>query len=316
MPQARHSPLPRPWTWIARTWIAPRRGRLLFALGLLLALGACGPRVIQEPVASSDNEFKVLLRRTLQSGKPVPRNYQHPATISDVRLAHILANLTFEDSEGKRRPVIRSTRVYPLAEALNKAAQQASPDDEIAVVVYANDRRLGLFNAKSITAFRMFFDKEFLNFEFYDIERELEAGEGKPGRNDDYRIPLATPEAAARFKILPGEAHFAVNRRTLQVEWRNPYFAQPVALSVRGNRFKRRSVLMEAEPEAPDPEQIEAEVQSEPVSAETRDAQISALDQLDGLRRQGLIKEAEFQRRRRLILQGKLDEAGYEPAER
>jgi hypothetical protein len=41
------------------------------------------------------------------------------------------------------------------------------------------------------------------------------------------------------------------------------------------------------------------------------DAQIRALDQLDAARQSGLIKEAEYQRRRRLILEGKLDEAGY-----
>jgi hypothetical protein len=43
------------------------------------------------------------------------------------------------------------------------------------------------------------------------------------------------------------------------------------------------------------------------------DAQIRALDQLEGARRSGLVTEAEFQRRRRLILQGRLEEAGYAP---
>ena len=43
---------------------------------------------------------------------------------------------------------------------------------------------------------------------------------------------------------------------------------------------------------------------------ELRDAQLRALDQLDAARRSGIVTEAEFQKRRRLVLEGKLEEAG------
>ena len=36
-----------------------------------------------------------------------------------------------------------------------------------------------------------------------------------------------------------------------------------------------------------------------------------ALDELDGGRQSGLVKEADYQRRRQLIIENKLDEAGY-----
>ncbi len=307
MLQARSRPNPSRGSWPRARW----RVTLVPLLALLPWLWGCGPKVVLDPVSDKPDEFSVFLRRTVEGKRPIPKNFAHPATISDVRLAHILANLAFENSEGKRQPVIQSVRVYPLAEALNQAVTRASEDDEIVSIVYGTSRRLGLFSSRRVTSFRMFFDDQFMNLEFYDIELELEPGEGKPGRDDSYRVPEQTPESAPRFKVLAGQALAAANARTLQVDWRDPYFARPVSLSVRGNRFKRRSVLMEADPEPPVPLPDTSGATS--ISAEMRDAQIRALDQLDGLRRQGLIKEVEFQRRRRLILQGKLDEAGYEP---
>jgi len=289
-------------------------GRPCLALGLLLA--ACGPRVLAEPVVETE-DYRVLLRHTEDDGETVKRDYTHPATVSDVRLAHILANLEHQDSEGRRRPTIRSATVYPLAEALNKAIQKAGPSDEVAAVLYETDRRLGLFNLRKVTSFRLFFRDDTLVMEFFDVERELEPGEGKPGRRDTYEIPGETPAAAPAFKLLAGEARFTDGPRTIQVAWRDPFYANPVSLSVRGDRFRRRTVLMESPEEEAAPPAGPEEPTGAPaagLSAEQRDAQIRALDQLDALRRQGLVKEVEYQRRRRLIIEGRLEEAGYDPS--
>ena len=48
-----------------------------------------------------------------------------------------------------------------------------------------------------------------------------------------------------------------------------------------------------------------------PLPAGLSDAQIRALDELDSSRRSGLITESEYQRRRKLVLENALDEAGY-----
>jgi hypothetical protein len=58
-------------------------------------------------------------------------------------------------------------------------------------------------------------------------------------------------------------------------------------------------------------EAAEEEPPPAPVPEGLEDAQIRALDELDAARRAGLIKEVEFQRRRRLILEDKLEQAGY-----
>ncbi|MCZ6571488.1 MAG: hypothetical protein O7B23_15160, partial [Deltaproteobacteria bacterium] len=49
-----------------------------------------------------------------------------------------------------------------------------------------------------------------------------------------------------------------------------------------------------------------------PPSTALRDAQMQALDQIDAARRSGLISESEYRRRRRLVLEGRLEEAGYD----
>ena len=63
---------------------------------------------------------------------------------------------------------------------------------------------------------------------------------------------------------------------------------------------------MEAEPE-----ELAPPTQEGYTSPILRNAQLEALDRLDEDRRSGEVPEQEFQRRRRLILDGRLDEAGY-----
>jgi hypothetical protein len=280
--------------------------RLRFVPLLLLALagGCASSRVVRDPIYSSDTA-RVYLRRTVEGGAPVARGYAHPATVSDVRLAHILASLEHEDG-GKRAVTVPSELVYELAEALNKAAVQATPDDEIAALVYLNDRRFGLFTNRKVTSFRAYFTEQELIFEFYDIARPLEAGESKTGQAE-YDVPLEAAQTRT-FRMIPGQSQTAAGARSLRVVWRDPYYAQPIALSVREGRFKRRTVVSEAsepktETAAPPPP-----LDSDPAR---RDAQLRALDQLDAARRSGIVTEAEFQNRRRLILEGKLEEAGY-----
>jgi hypothetical protein len=276
----------------------------LLACAVLLGLGfGCGPKLVREPVYASDN-VRVTLRRTLERGKPIARGYAHPATISDVRLAHILANIENQDKDGKRQPTIPSELVYDLAEGLNKAAAKAGPDDEIAAVAFLENRRLGLFTTRRVTSFRMYFTPGDLVFEFYDVGRALEPGEGRPGK-EEYAVPTSAPESAS-FRVLSSPGQAAEGARKLKVDWRDPYFSRPVSLSVMNGRFKRRTVLSEspAPPDSEAPPQLDSKPQ-------TRDAQIRALDQLDAARRSGLVTELEFQQRRRLILEGKLQEAGY-----
>lgn len=276
----------------------------LLTVSLALTLGGCGPKVVRRPVFEGDG-VRVELRRTLDGGEPVPRGHAHPAVIADVRLARILAQLSRAGGAGGgARPIVRAEHVDPLAEGLRAAFAAAEPDDEAVATAVATERRLGIFTHDRVTAFRAFFDRDFLVFEFYAVDEELAGAERRRGR--DYQVPLELPDA--RLGLVAGEAQEVRGPRGVRVDWRDPHFRKPVQLDARGSASRRKTVLMESEgaPLEPLPE-----LDLEGIPLEQRDAQLRALDQLDAARRTGRVTEAEFRRRRRLVLEGRLEEAGY-----
>ena len=124
----------------------------------------------------------------------------------------------------------------------------------------------------------------------------------------NYDLPKNLPDSALSHVLAAGDAHRPYGKRGVSIDWRHPQYREPISFTSSG-RISRREVLMEAEPEAEAPGARE----SIAITPELQRAQMAALDQIDQLRRSGLITEAEFQRRRRLILEGKVKEAGYEP---
>jgi hypothetical protein len=284
---------------------APRR---LLVVALLAVVGAgCGPKVIRTAVFE-DPTYNVGLRRTVEGDQPVARGYAHPAEIANVRVAHILASLSFQ-ADGRRQPVIRSEHVYDLADHVTEAIQKATPDDEVVAAVFPSDRRLGLFSDPKVTAFRLYFQRDALVIEFFDIERDVTSSSGPAGREEAYTFPVEIPQGSVPFALAPGEGQVKDGARALRIAWRDPIYAKPVSLRMREGRTTRREVLMEASPG-----QLELPAgQPSATDPGLRDAQLRALDQLDALRRSGLIKEVDFRERRKLILEGRLEEAGYGP---
>jgi hypothetical protein len=272
-----------------------------FVLPALLSSG-CGPKLVVEPIHQTD-EVRVVLRRTLEGGKAVPHGYEHPVTIAGVRLAHILASLSHEDSKGKRHPTVRTSHVYAVAEGLGKAFERAGPDDEVAAAVFSADRRFGIFTDDRVTSLRASFQKSQLRLEFYAIEQQLE-DPGVANEAATYRIPTGPASGRRSFRMVPGHAMALEGDRVVVVDWRDPQFRKPLDLRIGASGIRRRTILMEAPGEEVPPV-------SQPPQG-LSDAQLRALDELDAGRRSGLIKEVEFQRRRRLVLEGKLEEAGYD----
>lgn len=275
-----------------------RAAGILSLLGLLVLWG-CGPRLVSEPVFETD-QVRVLLRRTLVDGEPQPRGYAHPAVIADVRLAHILASLTYEDRRGRPDAVVRAEHVYALAEGLAKGFAQAGTDDEIVAAVFSRDRRYLVFSDDRVTAFRAFLEQGQITLEFFALEEALDKD---ASRDEGYTVPAELPHYRPAFRLIAGKAQAVAGPRTLQIDWRDPHFRDPVGLRTRSGALRRRTVLMESE--------AEPEEEPAPVPEDLSDAQLRALDQLEAARRAGLIPEAEFQRRRRLILEGRVEEAGY-----
>lgn len=243
------------------------------------------------------------LRHELLDGEPLTQGYNHPATISDIRIAHILVHLQYEDKRGRKLPLIRSLNVYDFAEGVSKALALATPDDVVQARALNRDQNLQIFTVMRATAFRAYLRHDQLILEFYAIEERLEK-DSRDQYKAAWKFPDRLPELRIQQQLVPGEAHALYGKRGYAVNWRDPFFRRAVSLS--GSGIRRRTVLMEEEPEP------EAGQEGAPeIPAEVREAQLRALDELDGLRRAGMIEESEFTRRRRLVLEGKLEEAGF-----
>lgn len=281
------------------------RTRIVPLLLLCVGLAGCGPKFVDDTVfASEDLTVDVRLRQRLEGGEPVPRGHQHPAIVSDVRIAHILAHLQYEDKRNRKLPVVRSFNVYDFAEGMSKALALAGPDDVILARAFHRDQNLQIFTVMRVTALRAYMRQDQLILEFYAIEERLEK-ESQNQYRGVWEFPDELPSYRIEKQLVPGEAHALYGKRGYAVNWRDPFFRRAVSLGPGG--IRRRTILMEEAPEPEDERSGEVPV----VSAETRDAQLRALDELDGLRRAGLIQEIEFTRRRRLVLEGKLEEAGF-----
>ncbi|MFI5315759.1 MAG: hypothetical protein ACHQ6T_08660 [Myxococcota bacterium] len=278
-------------------------GAAAAALAAVFVAG-CGPKLVRDRVFENP-AVRVELRHLEQHGQPIPRGFDQPATIADVRIAHILASLSFEDKDEKRRPVIRSIHVYDLAGGIAKALAQAKPDDEVAAAAFPEDRRLGIFSDNKVTAFRLHLQGDSMLIEFMAVEEPLEK-EGAKLAYRDYEIPSELPVSAPRFSVVTSESVTKFGPRGYSVAWRDDVFRRPVNLRERDPGGKHRTVLMELPPE-----KSNTPAGKQELPPGLSDAQIHALDLATAARSDGSITESEFQRRRRLILENKLDEAGY-----
>ncbi|MGH9884500.1 MAG: hypothetical protein ACREBE_03170 [bacterium] len=279
--------------------------RLFLAVVAVCALCGCAATYVRERVFDKPTA-RVELRHEEKGGEIVTHDYAHPATISDVRIAHILASLSYEDSEARRRPMIQAEFIYDLADGITAALAKATPSDEVAAACFPVERTLGIFTTEEATAFRLVLIGDEMQIEFYALEQPIEKDSSKIVERD-YDIPTSLPSFAPKFKIVPGEAQRISGDRAVLIAWRDDYYRKPVNLSFRDGQARRRTVLMEM------PDEVDPKAPAAPTSVPPglADAQIRALDQLDAARQSGLVKEADYQRRRRLILEGKLDEAGY-----
>src|SRR3990172_2875153 len=137
-------------------WMRSRASSVCLAVALLASLG-CGTRYARVPI-HADDLTQVALRAELRDGEPVERGFAQPATISGVRLAHVLAQIDVRVDEGEeganeRRPAIHTELVYPLGELLSQALAKADPSQEVVVQALRKERRLGLFTQTFATSF-------------------------------------------------------------------------------------------------------------------------------------------------------------------
>ena len=273
----------------------PSRLALLCA-ALLLAGAGCGTRYARVPV-SADDTASVVLRAELAGGKPVERAFAQPATISGVRLAHILAQLEVRMDEDEaaraRRPAIPTELVYPLGERLSKALAEANSSQEVVVQAQRNERRLGLFTQTYATSFVAFVgEDERLHLQLSRLDWPV-----PKGSEDELREPVPGREVMG-FRVLASEGIDPTGHQSVAVAWKDERFRNPTSVRVGpGGKVTRRTVLMEEEAPASDaPAAGAGELPADP-------ERLRALADLEEARRAGAITEADYQRQRRQLLQ-------------
>jgi hypothetical protein len=266
-------------------------------LPLLLAavlLAGCGTRYARVPVHEG-GDANVVLRSELRDGKPLERGFAHPATISGVRLAHVLAQIDVRtdsggDAPSERRPAIPTDLVYPLGDLLSQALAKADGTQEVVVQAVRRERRLGLFTATFATSFVAWVAAdERLHLQLFRLDWEV-----PKGREDELREPVPGREVMA-FRVLASEGVEPTGHQSVAVEWRDERFRKPTTVRVGpGGKITRRTVLMEQETPADEP--------VGGIELPTDPDALRALADLEEARRSGAITEAEYQRRRRELL--------------
>jgi hypothetical protein len=241
--------------------------------------------------------MKVVLRAELREGKPVARGFAQPATISGVRLAHVLAQVDVRvnagsEGRGERRPAFHTDLVYPLGERLSEALAKANPDQEVVIEAFRQERRLGLFTQRFETSFVAWVGADdLLNLSLSRLDWEV-----PKGQEEELREPAVGRQVMA-FRTLASEGIDPTGPQQVAVHWRDERFRQPTNVHVGpGGKMSRRTILMQDEAPADAPAAHEA-LPNDP------DA-LRALAELEEARRNGAVSEAEYQRRRREILGG------------
>lgn len=268
--------------------------RILIPLALcLLCSAGCGTRYERITLEKNENR-KVLLRAELEGGQPVLRDFNHPASISGVRCAHILAGIdvrlsSSEEQRGDRRPAIPTDLVYELGNLLSAALAKATPNQEIVIEAIRKARHLGIFTQKYVTSFVAWVEGEELIIHLSRVDQLIAKGE-----EDDIREPYAGKEVM-RFKVLPTEGIVPIAPQAVQVAWRDPRFrkARNIRIGPSG-QIERRTILLE-ETEAPE---LEDEVMEVPTSPDA----LRELADLEEQRRSGAVSEGEYHRRRDALL--------------
>lgn len=264
------------------------------ACGALVVAACGGPRYSRE-IFHESGDFKVVLRERTDLN---PR-YEHPVTISAVRLAHILASLDvrFDEDETKnaRAPAVPVELVYPLGELLAQALAKASPAEDVVVDAERRTRQLKLFTSKKLTSLAVYLKNDQLFVHVARVDWDV-----PKNPNERIREPDVDKEFQS-FKVLPGSGIVPVARQVVAVDWRREGFRRADAIRIRsGGRVERRTILMEEPPDEAPSALPEETVDLGTLSPEA----LRALADLEEARRDGALSEAEYTAERRKILSG------------
>ena len=271
---------------------------LPFVLGLAFACASPYTRV----QIHQDDSIEVALRTRNEAGQPVKRGFRHPATISNVRLAHILASLDVrtgvtDEGGGKRVGAVHTDLIYLLGDHLSAAFKRADSTQEVVIQAIRRERSLGVFTQKYVTSLVAWVDaQDRLQIHLSRVDWPLPKGDDE----QDLRDPAAGRQVQ-NFRVIPSETANPAGPQGLAIDWRDPRFRKGANLSVDlTGRVQRRTILMES----PDVVEHDAVEERGPLVIPSDPEILRQLADLEEARKRGEIPEAEYARRRRELLSG------------
>ena len=269
----------------------PRIAVALCAVSLLLA--ACGGPRYSRDTFYEGGDFRVVLRARTD----VNPGYEHPTTISAVRLAHILASIDvrFDENETKnaRTHAIPVELIYPLGEQLARALAKADPTQDVVIDASRHTRSLKLFTSERMTSIAASMKNDQLRIHVGRVDWAVPKNPNERVREIDVKKEFQS------FKVLPSNGIVPIARQVVAVDWRRDSFRRADAIRIRsGGRVERRTVLME------EPEEVAPAVAPEDTLdlSKVSPAKLRALADLEEARQAGSIGEAEYMAQRRKIL--------------
>lgn len=264
------------------------------AAALLLATAGCAARVVKTPVYEASG-VRVFLRAQHRGDQPVDLGFSHPLTIAPARITNILSRIDVRsDDEGGRRPAISSELLFPIGEGVAKAFEAADPSQVVVVMAQERKRTHAIFTNDYLTSLLLWADGDHLFVQLGELGTAL----SRDPRDKPREPELGKPNA--RIQVVGGDAMTPQGPALVAVRWRDNVFRDTSAIRMRpGGEVVRRTILMEAPPEADDAGPGPA-APPDGLSPEA----LRALADLEEARRGGALTEAEYQEQRRLILSG------------
>ena len=271
------------------------------ALVLLLAAG-CITQPVREGVFM-EGTINVFLRSEKRWFQVLDKGYEHPVTISPVRMAYILSRMDLRTGskaskkDEQRVPAIPTEMLFPIAEGVSQALAQADENQEVVVMAIRRSKHLHVFERKYLTSFvayarddRLYIHMARSEFDMSDLPQHRQEKVPEP------RIG----EHPMKFRLYSGTAMTLVDAQSVAVEWRDPIFSRATRTKVSpSGEVTRKTILMESPPEEWKYGEPAANALPENLSPE----QLRALADLEERRQRGHLTEAEYREQRRVILE-------------
>ena len=280
----------------------PNRRSLLLCLLILALATGCAGRPVKEQVYE-EGGTRALLRSYKTITSTVPQGYEHPVTISPVRMAHILSRIDLRrDDAPDRVPAIPLSLLYRMADGLSKGLEEAGPDQEVVVLAKEKKKSLFVFDHFFLTSLMAYHKDEllYIHIAYSDYPLDKQRTRGKYA---------SEPEAykgvyPRKFRLLVDQGMTLNDHQSVAVEWRDDVFRKPTRTRITSTgKVVRKQVLMESfeeleslEPKAPE------------VAEELTPAQLRGLADLEEARQNGQISETKYKLQKRKILRGEAPE--------